>query len=234
MKLLVPVVAAVVLLLGMALLVGNWSHSAEARIAEAEAALANVAAEAQPAVAQQANAGYCTPELKQVLRRVLQSCGLLAQGGVRGCQPADAKQVAALAGADFNALFLPMASRAGVVQFDQDSAELDDRDRELVNRIFADQQGASYFFVVSRASPEGSVQHNRELSQQRADAVLSHLRATFEDPDLDREVGLLWLGEEFAQLDSQFCGWQRSGEGQTCASADLNRSAFIAWIDCRL
>lgn len=232
MKLLIPILAAVVLLLGSALLVGNWSHSAKARMAEAEAALAQVAAE--PAVAQQANAGYCTPELKQVLRRVLQSCGLLAGGGVRGCQPADAKQVAALAGADFNALFLPMADRAGVVQFQKNSAELDEQDRELVNRIFTDQQGASYFFVVSRSSPEGSVQHNRTLSQQRADAVLAHLRATFEDPDLDREVGLLWLGEEFAQLDSQFCGWQRSGDSQACSSNDLNRSAFIAWIDCRL
>ncbi len=232
MKMLVPALAAVVLLFGTALLVGNWAHSAKARIAAAEADLA--ADTSAPAVAQQANAGYCTPELKQVLRRVLQSCGLLTSGQVRGCQPADAKQVAALAGADFNALFLPMADRAGVVQFERDSAVLDAADQQLVNRIFADQQGASYFFVVSRASPEGSVEHNRALSQQRADAVLAHLRTTFEDPDLDREVGLLWLGEEFAQLDQQFCGWQRSGDAQACASEDLNRSAFIAWIDCRL
>ena len=41
---------------------------------------------------------------------------------------------------------------------------------------------------------------------------LAHLRETFDDPDLDREVGLLWLGEEFAQLDSQFCDWRRSGD----------------------
>jgi outer membrane protein OmpA-like peptidoglycan-associated protein len=232
MKLLVPVLAAVVLLFGMALLVGNWSHAAKARMAAAEASIANEAT--APAVAQQANAGYCTPELKQVLRRVLQSCGLLGSGDVRGCQPADAKQVAALAGADFNALFLPMAERAGVVQFEQDSALLDEADKALVDQVFSDQRGASYFFVVSRASPEGSVTHNRALSQQRADAVLAHLRTTFEDPDLDREVGLLWLGEEFAQLDSQFCGWNRSGDEQVCAAEDLNRSAFVAWIDCRL
>ena len=103
-----------------------------------------------------------------------------------------------------------------------------------IDRTFADQRGASYFFVVSRSSPEGSVQHNRELSERRANAVLGHLRERFQDPDLDREVGLLWLGEEFAQLDRQFCGWQRSGDLRSCDSEDLNRSAFIAWIDCQL
>ena len=54
------------------------------------------------------------------------------------------------------------------------------------------------------------------------------------DPDLDREVGLLWLGEEFAQLDEEFCTWSRSGTGEQCSGDDLNRSAFVAWVDCRL
>jgi outer membrane protein OmpA-like peptidoglycan-associated protein len=192
---------------------------------------------APPAVAtaQAANADYCTPELKAVLRRVLQSCGLLeGGGGVRGCQPADARQVASLAGADFNALFLPMAERAGVVQFDRDSAALDASDDALIDRVFADQHGASYFFVVARSSPEGSVQHNRQLSEARASAVLEHLRQRYNDPDLDREVGLLWLGEEFAQLDEQFCAWQRSGEAGACRTQELNRSAFVTWIDCQL
>ena len=45
---------------------------------------------------------------------------------------------------------------------------------------------------------------------------------------------MLWLGEEFAQLDDQFCQWQRSGDPASCSGQDLNRSAFIAWIDCRL
>lgn len=230
-SLVIIVAAGVILLFGSTLMVGSWAHSAEARMLAAEA---DVSAEPMAAVAQQANAGYCTPELKQVLRRVLQSCGLLGSGQVRGCQPADAKQVAALAGADFNALFMPMAERAGVVEFEKNGATLDEADRALVNRIFADQQGASYFFVVSRASPEGSVQHNRALSQRRADAVLAHLREAFDDPDLDREVGLLWLGEEFAQLDDQFCSWDRSGDARRCNTDDLNRSAFVAWIDCQL
>lgn len=186
------------------------------------------------AVAQAANAGYCTPELKAVLRRVLQSCGLLESGGVRGCQPADARQVASLAGNDFNALFMPMANRAGVIQFEQNSSALDTNDEALIDRLFADQRGASYFFVVSRASPEGSAVRNRDLSEQRANAVLGHLRSKYNDPDLDREVGLLWLGEEFAQLDTTFCSWQRSGDASQCRAEDLNRSAFIAWIDCQL
>jgi len=41
------------------------------------------------------------------------------------------------------------------------------------------------------------------------------------------------FGEEFAQLDAEFCKWQRSG-GEECQPQDLNRSAFVAWIDCRL
>ncbi|MCA9576066.1 MAG: hypothetical protein R3B40_25190 [Polyangiales bacterium] len=207
-----------------------WVKQAGARLAQLEV----TAAPPTAAVAEAANAAYCTPELKAVLRRVLQSCGLLEAGGVRGCQPADARQVASLAGADFNALFLPMAERAGVIQFDQNDGALDSADQALVDRIFADQRGASYFFVVARSSPEGSVRYNRQLSEARANAVLEHLRANYQDPDLDREVGLLWLGEEFAQLDQQFCAWQRSGGQTQCRTADLNRSAFVAWIDCQL
>ena len=225
------VIGLAVLFLGVATAIPFvWVKRAGARLAE------TASQEAAPtaAVAQAANAGYCTPELKAVLRRVLQSCGLLQSGGVRGCQPADARQVASLAGEDFNALFMPMANRAGVIQFEQNSAGLDAADEALIDRIFSDQRGASYFFVVSRSSPEGSAQHNRDLSEQRAGAVLSHLRAKYNDPDLDREVGLLWLGEEFAQLDEQFCSWQRSGEAGQCRAEELNRSAFVAWIDCQL
>jgi hypothetical protein len=47
-------------------------------------------------------------------------------------------------------------------------------------------------------------------------------------------VGLLWLGEEYAQLEANFCAWQRSGSAEACKAEDLNRSAFLAWIDCRL
>ena len=100
--------------------------------------------------------------------------------------------------------------------------------------MFADQRGASWFFVVSRSSPEGSAQYNASLSQKRGNAVLDHLKATFQDPDLDKEVGLLMLGEEFAQLDKDYCTWQRSGDPAVCSNAELNRSAFVAWIDCRL
>ena len=63
---------------------------------------------------------------------------------------------------------------------------------------------------------------------------MDHLRTTFNDPDLEKEVGMLWLGEEFAQLDSSFCDWSRSGNDEECTSEDINRSAFVAWIDCRL
>jgi outer membrane protein OmpA-like peptidoglycan-associated protein len=212
--------------------VGLWIGQADARLAEATAAPPDPTEEV--AVASSANEGYCSPELKRVLRRVLLSCGLMQEaGGGRGCQPVQAASVATLAGDDFNALFTPMKARGGIIQFDQDASELDAGDLALIDELFAAQGGASWFFVVARSSPEGSVEHNRKLSRARADAVMTHLRATFQDPDLDQEVGLLWLGEEFAQLDEQFCDWRRSA-GDTCEPEDLNRSAFVAWIDCQL
>jgi hypothetical protein len=63
---------------------------------------------------------------------------------------------------------------------------------------------------------------------------MTHLREKFQDPDLEREVGLLWLGEEYAQLGEQFCDWSRSGDAAQCLPEDINRSAFVAWIDCHL
>lgn len=213
-------------------MVGSWVISAEQRLAEAEAAPVDPAAGAGTAAA--SDLDYCSADLKKVLRRVLTSCGLLTTGEVRGCQPLEAKSIATTSGGDFNALFLPLADRAGIIQFDKESAELDPSDSALLDQIFADQKGASYFFVVARSSPEGSELFNRELSEKRGKAVLSHLRSSFNDPDLDKEVGLLWLGEEVQQLDEEFCKWNRSGAAETCQPEELNRSAFIAWIDCRL
>jgi outer membrane protein OmpA-like peptidoglycan-associated protein len=230
----VRIAALAVALLLPSVLAYSWASSAGDRLVELErqVATAKSATEAVP-IASAANAGYCTPQLRQVLRRVLQSCGLLSSGSVRGCQPADARTVATMEGADFNALFRPMKHRGGIIQFEQGESVLDPTATELINQVFADQKGASYFFVVSRASPEGTVERNRELSKQRAEAVMSHLRGQFSDPDLDKEVGLLWLGEEFAQLSEEFCAWRRSRTGE-CQNQDLNRSAFVAWIDCTL
>ena len=212
-------------------LVVSWIGEAEERLEVSEAAVSEAPA---VATASAAHESYCTPELQRILRRVLQSCGLVGEGGGRGCQPVQARQVATMRGEDFNALFIPMAENAGIIQFDRDSAELDAQDRQLVEQVFADRGGASWFFVVSRASPEGSVQHNRELSRERAEAVMSHLMQTFQDPELERQVGLLWLGEEYAQLEENFCEWRRSGGQGQCRPEDLNRSAFVAWIECRL
>jgi outer membrane protein OmpA-like peptidoglycan-associated protein len=221
------VVAAAGLLL-LCLTAGIWVGSAAARLSRAVAEKQGIA------VASAADEGYCNGPLKVILRRVLTSCGLVKGGSQRGCQPLQARNVAAMDGDDFNALFLPLADRATIIQFDQDSADLDPAGIELLEKAFADQRGASYFLVVSRASPEGSVEYNRELSRKRAAAVLDHLKTRFNDPDLEQEVGLLWLGKEFAQLDKQFCTWKRSRVTGPCSRTELNRSAFIAWIDCRL
>jgi outer membrane protein OmpA-like peptidoglycan-associated protein len=216
-----------VLLAFPAVVTGAWVHSAEARLEKASSPMAS-----QP-VASVSDVEYCNPELKKILRRVLLSCGLVGGEVARGCQPVQAKNVATMSGDDFNALFRPMKERGGIVQYDKDKAELDAEDLSLVDQVFADQRGASWFFVVARSSPEGSVEHNRELSKGRAEAVMKHLHERFKDPDLDKEVGMLWLGEEFAQLATEFCAWKRSSPG-ACTSEDINRSAFIAWIDCQL
>ncbi|MFP4597723.1 MAG: hypothetical protein ACOC9W_06645 [Persicimonas sp.] len=217
-----------------AVLTATWASSASQRVEAMESeADADAEETAQVATASAANEDYCTGDLQKVLRRVLESCGLLESGTVRGCQPADAETVATMSGSDFNALFRPMKERGGIIMFDKESSELDPMSRELVDEIFADQGGASYFFVVSRASPDGAAEFNRTLSKGRAQAVMDRLNQKFDDPDLDKQVGLLWLGEEFAQLDEEFCDWRRSHDG-TCTETDLNRSAFIAWIDCEL
>jgi outer membrane protein OmpA-like peptidoglycan-associated protein len=207
---------------------GIWINSAEARLEEMSAAPGEA-----PPVAAASDVAYCSPELKRILRRVLMSCGLVGGDAARGCQPVQARNVATMSGDDFNALFRPMKERGGIIQYDKDKAELDAEDLALIDQVFSDQRGASWFFVVSRASPEGSVEHNRELSKGRAEAVMKHLRERFKDPDLDKEVGMLWLGEEFAQLATEFCAWRRSSTG-ACTPEDINRSAFVAWIDCQL
>ena len=219
---------AVGTLMAVALLTTVWTRASATRLTESLGKVSDVA------TASAANEGYCSGNLKQILRRVLTSCGLIQGGGSRGCQPLQARQMAAMSGGDFNSLFTPLSQRAAIIQFDLDKADLDEAAMALLEKTFADQRGASYFLVVSRASPEGSVEHNRELSRHRADAVLEHIKGKFNDPELEQEVGLLWLGEEFAQLDQEFCQWKRSRAEGACTTADLNRSAFIAWIDCRL
>ncbi len=232
-SLIINLVLGAAILIVLSLSVYSWVGAAAQRN---EAAMAEKAAALKPQLyAGQADEGYCSPALKVILKRVLTSCGLVKGGKPgRGCEPIAAKNVASMSGSDFNALFKPMANRASIIQFDSDSAELDDAAKKLLRDSFSDQKGASYFFVVSRASTSGSSAHNKELSEKRGNAVLDFLKANFNDPDLEQEVGLLWLGDEFAQLDKEYCDWKRSRPDGKCNSETLNRSAFITWVDCRL
>ena len=141
--------------------------------------------------------------------------------------------MAQLSDEEFNALFRPLSKKAHIVQFDRDDMALDLGAQGSIEQAWGDQGGASFFFVVSRASPDGSAKHNEELSAGRAKAVLDHLEQKFDDPDLKKQVGLLWLGEGFAQLDESFCSWNRSRNDE-CTSTEINRSAFMAWIDCAI
>jgi outer membrane protein OmpA-like peptidoglycan-associated protein len=186
------------------------------------------------AVAQAAEVSYCTPEFKKVLERVLHSCGLEASGARRGCRPADVRTFASISGEDFNALFTPLKKRGAVLMFDVGKDNLDAAAAKLLDDKWFNRRGARYFFVVARASRTGTIAANRALSHRRANSVLFHLKQVSKDPDIDKTVGLLWLGNEYAQLSKEYCSWTNSRPDKKCNDDAINRSAFVSWVDCRL
>lgn len=187
------------------------------------------------AIADHTEAAYCTPPFKTVLQRVLNACGLVGQESRRGCQPADVKTFASISDDDFNALFTPLVDRGGIIMFDDASEKLDDGAKKLLQEKWDDRRGARYFFIVARASKSGSADGNRALSHKRANSVQFFLQDTTHDPDLDKQVGMLWLGSEFAQLPKDYCDkWTNSRPGSKCNTDAVNRSAFVSWVDCRL
>jgi outer membrane protein OmpA-like peptidoglycan-associated protein len=188
----------------------------------------------QVAIANDAEAPYCTPAFKQVLQRVLNACGLVGADSRRGCQPADVKTLASISDDDFNALFTPLKDRGAVVMFDDGSEKLDDGAKKMIEELWVDRRGGRYFFVVARASKTGTPDLNRALSHKRANSVLFDISDKFKDPDLDKQVGMLWLGNEFAQLGPEYCQWNVSRDSKKCAAEAINRSAFVSWVDCQL
>jgi outer membrane protein OmpA-like peptidoglycan-associated protein len=220
-------VLALLVALGM---VGSAVGSAKRRLKEPDAERPQVA------IAQEAEVGYCTKDFKEVLERVLHSCGLSNEGERRGCKPSDIKTFAAISDADFNALFHPLKERGGVLMFDEGSDVLDDSGKKVLDERWFDRKGARYFFVVARASKTGAPAQNRALSHRRANSVLFQLKEMSgeSEEELNRKVGLLWLGNEYAQLSGDYCSWPRSRPEAECGDEPINRSAFVSWVDCRL
>jgi outer membrane protein OmpA-like peptidoglycan-associated protein len=186
------------------------------------------------AIADQAEVQYCTPRFKQVLERVLHSCGLATSETRRGCQPSDVKTFASISDEDFNELFTPLKERGAVVLFDMGKEDLDEKAKKLLEEKWFNRRGARYFFVVARASKSGTQAKNRALSHRRANSILFHLTETSKDAEINGKVGLLWLGNEFAQLSKEYCGWPTSRPETKCDEESINRSAFVSWVDCRL
>jgi outer membrane protein OmpA-like peptidoglycan-associated protein len=220
--------AALVVALGV---VGNSVASAKHRLehpGEAD----------RPAVAtaQEAEVAYCTSDFKTVLERVLHSCGLSTTTERRGCKPSDIKTFAAISDEDFNALFHPLRERGGVLMFDEGSDVLDEAGQKLLEERWFERKGARYFFVVARASKTGTPDQNRALSHRRANSVMFALQTLSgeSEEELNQRVGLLWLGNEYAQLSQDYCQWPRSRDQAPCGDEDINRSAFVSWVDCRL
>jgi outer membrane protein OmpA-like peptidoglycan-associated protein len=225
----VGLLAGALLCAGSALAVRSWTSSAAARLVTPEAEKPKVA------IADQSEVSYCTPQFKQVLERVLHSCGLAeGEGARRGCKPADVKTFASISDDDFNALFTPLKDRGGVVMFDEGKDDLDDRAKKLLEERWFARKGARYFFVVARASKTGNQDKNRALSHRRANSVMYFLTQLANDPEIEKKVGLLWLGNEFAQLSKEYCSWPTSRADEKCDEEPINRSAFVSWVDCRL
>lgn len=220
--------ATVLLLGGMTFGVRSWVSSATERLTTPEAEKPKVA------IADQAEVAYCTPRFKEVLERVLHSCGLAGDETRRGCKPSDVKTFASISDEDFNELFTPLKDSGAVIQFDEGRDVLDDDAKKLLEDKWFARKGARYFFVVARASKSGTQAKNRALSHRRANSVMYHLKSVANDPDIDKKVGLLWLGNEFAQLSKAYCAWETSRPDKKCDDEAINRSAFVSWVDCRL
>ncbi len=220
--------AGALFVIGTAIAVRMWVAGAAERLTTPEAEQPKVA------VADQSEVGYCTPQFKQVLERVLHSCGLAEGDSRRGCQPADVKTFASISDEDFNALFTPLKERGAVVMFDEGEDKLDAKAQKLLEDKWFARKGARYFFVVARASKSGNQAKNRALSHRRANSVMFHLNEVASDPEIEQKVGLLWLGNEFAQLSKDYCAWPSSRGDVKCDEEAINRSAFVSWVDCRL
>lgn len=227
---LIGAAAGALLLLGSGLTVHGQVSGAATRLRTGAA----VAEKPKVAIANDAEAPYCTPAFKTVLQRVLNACGLVGAEARRGCQPTDVKTFASISDDDFNALFTPLKTRGAVIMFDDGSEKLDEPGKKLIEDLWEDRRGARYFFVVARASKTGTTDFNRALSHKRANSVLFDIADKFKDPDLDKQVGLLWLGNEFAQLGQEYCQWNTSRGGKACTAEAINRSAFVSWVDCQL
>lgn len=225
----VGVVAGLVALVTVLVMVQVAVANAKQRLTTPEAA------KPQVAVADQAEVAYCTPRFKQVLERVLHSCGLVGgEGGRRGCQPSDVKTFASINDEDFNELFTPLKERGGVVLYDEGKDDLDEKAKKMLEDMWFERKGARYFFVVARASKTGTVDKNRALSHRRANSVMYYLKDVSKEPEIEKTVGLLWLGNEFAQLSKDYCSWNSSRPDAKCNDESVNRSAFVSWVDCRL
>ena len=217
----------VVLMIVAAISVRVWVSSAANR-------LEHPADKPKVAIADQAEVAYCTPRFKEVLERVLHSCGLAQDETRRGCKPADVKTFASISDSDFNELFTPLKDRGAVILFDEGMQDLDEGAKKMLEDKWFQRKGARYFFVVARASKSGNQAKNRALSHRRANSVMYHLTSIANDPEIEKKVGLLWLGNEFAQLSKDYCGWPTSRPSEKCDEEAINRSAFVSWVDCRL
>src|SRR5262249_4551326 len=134
------VAAGVVALGAMTLTVRSTVHGAEER-------LKAPAPTSQTVLAANSEEAYCRPRFKEVLERVLHSCGLAEGEARRGCQPADVKTFASISGQDFNELFTPLRERGAVILFDVGKEDLDAGAQKMLEDKWLDSKDAHYFLL---------------------------------------------------------------------------------------
>ena len=158
-ELVIRAVLGVPAFLAPLVLVSSWMGEAEERLNAADATKKE-----KVAIASVKEDAYCTPKLKSIVRRVATACGLIER---QAWLPTDAaKQIAQLSDEDFNALFLPLRQRARIIQFDANEVELDDNGQKVVEEAWGNQGGASFFFVVARASPRWENRREPEIERR--------------------------------------------------------------------
>jgi len=146
---------------------GAMALTVHATVRGAAERLAEPAEKAKVAVAAQAEEAYCTPRFKEVLERVLHSCGLAEGEARRGCKPADVKTFASISGQDFNELFTPLKARGAVILFDTGKEDLD----ATAQKILAYRQAHGGFGAVSELGEVPGI-GEKKLAALRAQVTL--------------------------------------------------------------
>ncbi len=231
-NLIVAAIVAIVVLAFPVVAVVSWTGAASARLDEQEATASE---RPQAGVAQEANESYCTPELKRILRRVLRAAGSSAARAGAAASRSRRSNVATMERRRLQRAVPP-----------DEGPRRDHPVRASVRRARRGRRDSSSIAsspISAARATSSSCRARRPRarpSQPRAQHAARRGRdgpprsETFNDPDLAAtgRPALARRGVRPARSELLRLAPQR--QRPQLRPDDLNRSAFIAWIDCRL